>query len=120
MAHKILCVDDDAALAELCGALCKKMGCDFVIETNPHEALRLFTEDPEGFAAVIVDQLMPEMRGEEFAKHLVRVRPDIPIILTTGDPANVPASLDKIGVKGVLIKPVTRQEFTETVAAVLS
>jgi len=120
MALKVLCVDDDPALVELCGALCKKMGLEFVTETNPHEALRLFTKEPEAFGAVIVDQLMPGMRGEVLAKHFLQVRPDIPIILTTGDPENVPESLDKLGIKGVMIKPVTRQEFTETLAAVLS
>jgi two-component system, cell cycle sensor histidine kinase and response regulator CckA len=120
MARRILCVDDDPALAELCGDLCEAMGLDFIIETNPHEALRLFTEDPEQFAAVIVDQLMPKMRGEELAKHLVRIRPGIPIILITGNPENVPESLEEIGVRGVLIKPVTKREFTDTVATALA
>jgi CheY-like chemotaxis protein len=119
MRRKILCIDDYPPLAELCGILSDEIGYDFVIETDAGKALNTFSERPEVFAAAVVDQLMTPMAGEELAKHLVRIRPDIPIILSTGDPQNVPKGLDELGIRAILRRPSTKQDFADAIAKVL-
>lgn len=117
---KILCVDDDAALAELCEIRLQSIGYDCLIETNPIRALKLFSDHPEDFAVAIVDQIMPGMKGEDLAMLLVHIRPDIPVILSTGDSENVPDDLTASGIKAVLLKPATSREFADAIAAALN
>jgi CheY-like chemotaxis protein len=111
MERKILCIDDDPALGELCGILSEEMGYDFVVETDPLHALNTFSEHPQEFAAVIVDLMMPHMKGDEVAQRLVNVRPDIPIILSTAYSEYMPKELDEVGIKAILLRPSTKREF---------
>jgi len=51
---------------------------------SSREALSLVREDPSRFDLVITDQTMPDMTGTEFAREILSLRPDVPIIMCTG------------------------------------
>jgi CheY-like chemotaxis protein len=51
---------------------------------DPIEIWDLFRVAPHKFDLVITDMTMPEMIGGELAQKLIRIRPDIPIVLCTG------------------------------------
>ncbi len=52
--------------------------------TSSEDALQAFSNQPDKFDLIITDQTMPKMTGVELSKHLIRIRPDIPIVLCTG------------------------------------
>ena len=51
---------------------------------NGTRALALFRLDPSRFDLVITDQTMPDITGIDFAKEILTLRPDMPVILCTG------------------------------------
>jgi len=50
-------------------------------ETSPIEALEVFRVNPDQFDLMITDMTMPQMTGNHLLEEILKIRPDIPIIL---------------------------------------
>jgi len=48
------------------------------------EALRMLDETAAPVHLVLTDVIMPKMTGAELGRHLVRLRPDLPIVFMSG------------------------------------
>ena len=60
---------------------------------------------------MITDMTMPSMTGLGLARELLRVKPELPIIICTGFSEHINSEkLGKLGIKGFLMKPVTLWE----------
>jgi CheY-like chemotaxis protein len=81
----VLYVDDDASLVYLVTCILEGLSYRVTGCTDPAKALEMFRSDPKAFQAVVSDLSMPGMSGIEFAQELLRIRPDIPILVTSGD-----------------------------------
>jgi DNA-binding NarL/FixJ family response regulator len=63
---------------------------------------------------------MPNMTGEQLARELIAIRPEIPVIICTGfSDENSEQRARDLGVKGILKKPVARGDLAEMVRKVL-
>ena len=62
----------------------RRLGYKVVGATSGSDALSLFLDNPGSFDMVITDYAMPMMTGSVLAKEVLKVRPDIPVILYTG------------------------------------
>jgi CheY-like chemotaxis protein len=116
----ILFVDDEAQLTEIGNELLEGLG--YLVETrsSPIDAIEAFRMNPNKYDLVITDMTMPKMTGEKLAEEIKKIRPDIPIILCSGFGVNIDAeTLAEIGVKQVLMKPVTLNHLAKTVRKVL-
>jgi len=84
------------------------------------EALEVFQAQPNKFDLVITDQTMPNMTGEELSRELMRIRPDIPIILCTGYSELITEEKAKsMGFREFVMKPLVARKLAETVRKVL-
>ncbi|MGD0657553.1 MAG: response regulator [Syntrophorhabdales bacterium] len=118
--RKILCVDDDLVLAELCEERLKELGYEVVGVADPEKALQLLEESPDGFDLLIVDQVMPNVTGTELAKKALLIRPDVNVLLVTGHEGAVSKEeAREAGVKEVLAKPLTRAELEAAIKRAL-
>lgn len=118
--ERILFVDDEEMLVEMGKGLLERLGYDVVSTTSPHDALSIFSNDPGRFDLVVTDQTMPDMTGVELSQKLLGLRPDIPIILCTGFSHLVDAeAAQKAGVKGFVMKPLSKQEIAQAIRKVL-
>lgn len=86
--RRILCIDDDET-----GLLIRKMmleaqGYDVLTATSGQEGLRTLTSAP--VSAVILDYQMPTMNGAEVARSIRQQWPDLPIVMLSGFPDEVP------------------------------
>jgi len=118
--EKILIVDDEAIIASLTEQRLGMLGYETATMTSSQEALELFRADPDDFALVITDQTMPHMTGEQLAQELLKIRPDIPIIMCTGYSSLIDADkADSMGIRAFLMKPFDNKEFATTVRRVL-
>ena len=118
--ERILVVDDEASLVKMMTRMLEKLGYTVVGTTTSTEALRLFQTQPECFDLVITDMAMPEMAGDQLAKALSAIRPDIPIILCTGYSGRIDEeSAAALGVAGCCLKPVTTETLAKAVRKVL-
>ncbi|MFO7985849.1 MAG: ATP-binding protein [Desulfatiglandaceae bacterium] len=104
--ERILFVDDEPEIAESAKEILEGLGYRVDIKTHAPEALALFNAQPDAFALVIADMSMPRMSGGELAREMLRVRADIPIIISTGYGELVDQKRAKeMGVREVIMKP---------------
>ena len=118
--ERILFVDDDELLVEMTVGLLEGLGYQVSAAVDCRDALNLFSENPGEFDLVIADQAMPYMTGSDLAKELMRVRPDIPVVLCTGyTEAFSEDEAKTIGVRELVLKPLTKKETAEMIRRVL-
>ena len=119
--ERILFVDDEEMLAMMGGRILEQLGYEVTTKINSNEALATFISDPQGFDLVITDQSMPEMSGAELVMQLLKIRPDIPIILCTGYSKKVTEEdAEKIGIKKYLTKPFDTRKLAEIIRDILA
>ena len=118
--ERILYVDDEMMLAEMFPMMLKHLGYQVTTRTSGLEALALFKNGPEAFDLVITDQTMPGMTGVDMAREMLRIRPNLPIILCTGYSSTVSAEKARaIGIKSFVQKPLTEKDIAATIRQVL-
>ena len=115
-AERILFIDDEELLVEWGQMTLKRLGYMVTAMTNSKKALELFSSDPSRFDLVITDHTMPGITGLQFAKELLKIRSDIPIILCTGHSETVsPDIAREAGIREYLMKPLAKQEFAQAI-----
>jgi CheY-like chemotaxis protein len=118
--ERILFVDDEPALANLGRQTLESLGYDVDIRTGSIEALELFKNKPDRFDLVITDMTMPHMTGEDLAQELMRIKPNIPIILCTGFSAKIDdRKASAMGVRAFVLKPIVKRKLAATIRKVL-
>jgi two-component system cell cycle sensor histidine kinase/response regulator CckA len=118
--ERILFVDDEERLVKIGKELLERLGYQVTTQTSPLAALDLFRNTPDAFDLVITDVTMPKMTGDELAKELLNIRPDIPVILCTGFSARMSEEKARdLGIKAFIMKPTLFQEIARTIREVL-
>jgi PAS domain S-box-containing protein len=118
---RILFVDDEEVLATLGAKNLTHLGYKVETKTSPAEALEAFRANPSQYDLVITDQNMTGMTGVDFAKLLLEIRPNIPIILTTGYSPKLSLKIvQAMGIRDLLPKPHTIQLLARTVQRALA
>jgi PAS domain S-box-containing protein len=118
--ERILFVDDEDMLVEWGQAVLERLGYSVTALTDSKQALEVFSSDPSQFDLVITDHSMPGMSGVQLAKALLKVRPNVPIVLCTGHSETVSPDIAKeTGIRQFLLKPLAKQELAEVIRHVL-
>jgi signal transduction histidine kinase len=119
--ERVLFVDDEESLIQLGRNALAELGYKVEATMLPAAALAMVRADPQRFALVITDQTMPGMTGFDLANQLLRIRPGLPIILTTGYSASLTsAQVKAAGIHHLLRKPLTLHSLGTAVHAALS
>jgi PAS domain S-box-containing protein len=115
--QKVMFVDDERALCEAARLILRRAGYDAVAHRDSSEAWRELQTNPDGYALVVTDLTMPGMTGLDLAAKIHGLRPELPIILTSGHPGELASkALESIGVRELLQKPVDYAVLTQAVA----
>ncbi|CAB1072302.1 Multi-sensor hybrid histidine kinase [Olavius algarvensis Delta 1 endosymbiont] len=118
--ERILFIDDEPALADIGRQTLEPLGYDVTTRTSSIEALELFKTRPDRFDLVITDMTMPNMTGYKLAAELIRIRPEIRIILCTGYSAKIDEQQAMaLGIRAFVWKPVVRRDIATTIRKVL-
>lgn len=116
----ILFVDDEKSLIDLGRDLLELLGYRVETRASSIDALNAFLVDPQKYDLVISDMNMPKMAGDELAREIKAIRPDIPIILCSGFSDRMRSrATEAIGISATLMKPVTYVDLARTVRQVL-
>ena len=116
----ILLVDDEKTLADLGRQMLERLGYSVESRTSSIEALEMFKTRSNEFDLVITDMTMPEMTGEMLANELMKIRPHIPIILSTGFSKQMDEEkATQMGIKAFIMKPLVMKNLAHTVREVL-
>ncbi len=110
--ERLLYVDDERALVDLSTRILGRLGYEVIGFTEPDRALQAFRAHPQDFAAAVTDLSMPGMSGFELSRALLDVRPDLPIVMTSGyvRPEDQETAL-QIGIRELIPKPNTAHEL---------
>jgi PAS domain S-box-containing protein len=119
--QRLLYLDDELPLSILGKKFLEGLGYSVEASTDAVNALELIRADPKQFDLVVVDQAMPAMSGIDFAREVGRLRPGLPIILTTGYIGQLTLEhLRSVGIREILPKPPTIQSIGILVHKVLT
>ncbi|THB75532.1 MAG: response regulator [Desulfobacteraceae bacterium] len=116
----ILFVDDEPSIVKLNANFLGQLGYTVKTCDNSLKALEVFSSDPSRIDLVITDMTMPKMTGDKLAMELLKIRPDLPVILCTGFNKSInDISAEMIGVKALLHKPVSFHFLSQKIRQVL-
>lgn len=114
--EKILLIDDQDSMLQIMEIMLTRLGYNVTAKQSSLDAMTLFNEDPSAFDMIITDQTMPDLTGSNLARKILRIRPDIPIILCTGFSDLISAEAAKdMGIREYLMKPVMISDLAQVV-----
>ena len=112
----ILFVDDENALVNVGKRMLERLGYKVTTKTSALDAIAAVRDEPESYHLVITDLTMPHMDGIKLGSQLLQVRPQLPIILSTGySGVMTEDSVKELGFRGLLVKPATARALSEAV-----
>lgn len=116
---RVLVVDDDSSMTDLCGRILEEMGCNVRLASGGREGLGLALQDR--YDLVITDLRMSDCDGMEVVRRLAKERPDTTTIVMSGF-GGVPSAVEatRLGATDFLEKPFTAEEFVQAVRTALS
>ncbi|GAB6096598.1 hypothetical protein JCM14469_28510 [Desulfatiferula olefinivorans] len=117
---RILLADDEEAMRDIASTILGRLGYDVVCAENGREALDRFIENEGAFDLVILDMIMPVMNGRDCFEALIRLRPDVRVILASGfTPGEDAEAMEQSGLSGFIRKPFSKADLTALVHRVL-
>ncbi len=81
---RILVVDDELEVLQVTANMLLMLGYEVVAIQGGHQAIEYFEQDHEAIEMVMIDMIMPDMNGFELFDQLVKIKPGIRIILSSG------------------------------------
>jgi CheY-like chemotaxis protein len=116
-----LFVDDEPPIAKLGKQLLALLGYQAEARTDPLAALALFKDDPDRFDLVITDLTMPGMSGDQLARELTNIRPNLPVILCSGFSMNLSREqAEAAGIAAFIQKPILKNNLGAVIRQVLA
>ena len=115
----LLVVDDDPLALAICQRLLRKAGYKVHKASGGEEALQWFRQHSQETDLVLLDVVMPYMNGEDVYREMVRIRPDIKILVVSGFTPKTAERLLHISGAKFLSKPYSITQLLQTVRDVL-
>ncbi len=107
--ERILFVDDEMPLIRMGQQMLTKLGYQVTTCHDPIEALEMFRNEPDQFDLVITDLTMPKLSGTKMARHMLHLKPDLPVIMCTGYGDEITEEqIEEIGIRELMLKPILR------------
>jgi len=108
----VLYLDDEESLVLLVTRMLERLGYRVSGFTVAKQALDAVRADPGQFDLVVTDYNMPGMSGLDVADELLRIRPDLPVAVTSGYISDdLRQKAGKSGVRHLVYKPNTVEEL---------
>jgi signal transduction histidine kinase/CheY-like chemotaxis protein len=118
--ERILLVDDEKQIIDIEQQILERLGYKVTPKTDSEEALEEFAAQPDRFDLVITDMTMPKMTGDQLAKRMMDIKPQIPVILCTGfNEAITEEKALAMGIDKFVMKPIVKDDLANTIRTVL-
>jgi PAS domain S-box-containing protein len=115
---RILFIDDEPEITVIAQRMFKHLGFSVMTVDSGRKALELFSRSPEFFDVVITDLSMPGMSGKTVAESVLRIRPEIPVIMCTGHSDTFDETdAKKAGISAYIRKPYDFKKLSSMAAS---
>ena len=115
----ILHIEDDPEVAGSVAQLLEANGYEVTHAADGLSGLLAFNQDPDQWAAVLVDLTLPHVSGNSLLKEMHRTRPELPLIVLTGTAPGTNLDVYEQGAVILWHKPVSSTELLENLKALI-
>lgn len=81
---KILLVDDEKGVIEVCSEMLETLGYEVMIASSGREAIKILEQEEGIIDLVILDMVMPEMSGYETYEVIQKIKPATRVLICSG------------------------------------
>lgn len=114
----ILIIDDETSIRKVLRKTLEYVGFDVLDAKSGQLGLKIYEKKQDKITAVILDVIMPEMNGAEVYRELIKINPNVKVLVSTGYANNQQTKeLEKMGVSDFLQKPYRQSELVNAVNA---
>ena len=115
---RVLVVDDDQSMCELLDIMLRRDGLEVEYRTSGLDALELVAE--RDFDVILTDLGMAALGGAELCERILAIRPDVPVVVVTGNASFDAAVLAiRAGAYDFITKPVDAKLLSLVVSRAL-
>ncbi len=117
-ATTVLVVDDDIRMLAACREILEVGGYRVLVARDGPEAIHVFRIDHNSIGAVVLDWVLPGMRGDEILDHLLEIDPQAKVVFFSGYPhlMDEPIARRIAGkMRGFLKKPFSAEQLLDAV-----
>jgi two-component system, cell cycle sensor histidine kinase and response regulator CckA len=107
----VLLVDDEESIRELGKELLTGAGYTVLTASTGQEALDVYRRDMEAISLIILDLVMPRMGGKQCLQELLKVDPNVKVLVASGYAESDLANEVMVGAKGFVRKPYNMKEL---------
>lgn len=119
--ERILLVEDEPALLKMLTRMIQGFGYHVTAFADSRKALKQYQKTPDQFDLVITDMAMPALPGDHLARTMLKIRPNMPIIICTGHSDHMDdAKAKEMGIAAYAAKPIQKSELAGLIRAVLN
>jgi len=112
----ILIVDDEEMILNVGKAMLERLGYRIVVAAGGEEAVNVIQRKGDEIELVILDLIMPGMDGGKVFDRIKEIRPQMPVMLSSGYAINGQANeIMKRGCNGFIQKPFNISELSQKV-----
>ena len=116
----VLMVEADLVLRIAMAAALRRTGYEVEDTSDGHSAIAAFDRCPERFSFLVTDmQLADACSGRDVVEHVHACRPDLPVILASGDWKALGASWHRDRSVAALLKPYQARELLRLVGGMI-
>jgi nitrogen-specific signal transduction histidine kinase/CheY-like chemotaxis protein len=116
----ILIVDDEEVVRQAASAMLRNSGYEVALVENGQQAVDLFRRQEGRFALVLLDLAMPVMGGPQTIRQLKSIRPEVPVLVSTGFTEETAMQrFAGADIAGFIQKPYTLHSLVEKIRSIL-
>ncbi|HWA74299.1 MAG TPA: PAS domain S-box protein [Polyangiaceae bacterium] len=105
--ERVLFVDDEPTLCDAAERILLRLGYQPIVFPSSELAFQALQRDPHRFDVVLTDLTMPNMTGVDLISEVRKLRPSLPIVLTSGYSGSLTSqTMAELGVQAVIDKPL--------------
>ena len=113
---RILMVEDEELLGKMEKRQLESLGYDVTLHFDALTALDDFRSRPLEFDLLMTDNTMPRMTGLQLTEEVLRIRPDLPVLMVSGLAERADGlDIHALGVRVLLRKPHTSKQLDEAI-----
>lgn len=116
----VLLVEDEEMILTIAKLMLEELGFAVIEATNGMEAVALYQKHAEAIVLVVTDMGMPVMDGYELFRELKKLKPQLPIIISSGfGDGDVTAKIARDDIAGLIGKPYRFDQFRNVLKGVV-